>query len=144
MTLDISQKLIAARLLLEKSDKNMEQAMRTAEMGYWDLVANRLYYAVFHAINAMLLIDGIKTGTHKGASVLFGKIYVLSGKFTREDGILYGQLQTMREKADYQNVFNLKEEEGRKLMESADHLRIKVCKYVEAKTADLQCRDAIT
>ncbi len=74
MSLDISQKHIAVRLLLEKSDKNMEQAVRTAELGYWDLVANRLYYSVFHAVNAMMLIDGIKTGTHKGTSVQFGKI----------------------------------------------------------------------
>jgi len=32
MTLDISQKLVAARLLLEKSEKNMEQAQRTADL----------------------------------------------------------------------------------------------------------------
>ena len=30
MTLDNSQKIIAVRLLLEKSDKNMEQATRIA------------------------------------------------------------------------------------------------------------------
>lgn len=24
-------------------------------IGYWDLVVNRLYYAVFHAVNAMLM-----------------------------------------------------------------------------------------
>lgn len=39
MTLDNSQKIIATELLLEKSDKNMEQARRIAELGYWDLVA---------------------------------------------------------------------------------------------------------
>ncbi len=83
MSLDISQKHIAVRLLLEKSDKNMEQAVRTAELGYWDLVANRLYYSVFHAVNAMMLIDGIKTGTHKGTSVQFGKSYILTGIFSQ-------------------------------------------------------------
>lgn len=105
MTLDNSQRRIAVELLIEKSDKNMEQAVRVSDLGYWDLVANRLYYAVFHAVNAMLLIDGIKTGTHKGTSIQFGKSYILQGLFSREDGILYGQLQTMREKADYQNIF---------------------------------------
>lgn len=133
MTLDNNQKIIATRLLLEKSSKNMEQALRTAEMGYWDLVANRLYYAVFHAVNAMLLIDGIKTGTHKGVSIQFGKSYVLSGKFNREDGILYSRLQTMREQADYQNVFMLKEEDGRKLIDKAAELRSRISVYVSAK-----------
>lgn len=135
MTLDKSQKITAIRLLLEKSDKNMEQANRTADMGYWDLVANRLYYAVFHAVNAMLLIDNIKTGTHKGTSIQFGKSYVLTGIFSRHDGTLYGQLQTMREKADYQNVFYLKEEEGRELMASAEDLRKRIRDYVNHKIA---------
>lgn len=38
MTLDPDHKLIAVKLLLEKSDKNMEQANANAELGYWDLV----------------------------------------------------------------------------------------------------------
>lgn len=133
MALDPSIKQIATKLLLEKSDKNMEQAIRTAELGYWDLVANRLYYAVFHAINAMLLIDGIKTGTHKGVSLQFGKSYVLTGIFNRKDGILYSRLQTMREKADYQNTFSLDEEEGRQLIASADELRLRICNLVKSK-----------
>lgn len=136
MSLDISQKHIAVRLLLEKSDKNMEQAVRTAELGYWDLVANRLYYSVFHAVNAMMLIDGIKTGTHKGTSVQFGKSYILTGIFSRQDGILYSQLQNMRERADYQNVFILKEEDGKKLIEAAEELRNRICSYVNHKLID--------
>lgn len=133
MTLDLSNRIIAVKLLLEKSDKNMEQAIRIADMNYWDLVANRLYYAVFHAVNAMLLIDGIKTGTHKGASIQFGKSYVLTGIFSRSDGILYSQLQSMREKADYQNVFNLEIEEGKKFIELASDLRMRICQYVNQK-----------
>ena len=136
MTLDSSQKTIAVRLLLEKSNKNMEQAVRTADMGYWDLVANRLYYAGFHAVNAMLLIDGIKTGTHKGTSIQFGKSYVLTGVFSRKDGILYVQLQTMRERADYQNVFTLDEEDGRKLIDSAEELRKRISDHITRKLAD--------
>lgn len=133
MTLDNSQRIIATKLLLEKSNKNMEQAIRTADLGYWDLVANRLYYAVFHAVNAMLLIDGIQTGTHKGTSIQFGKSYVLTGLFSRNDGVLYGQLQTMREKADYQNVFTLEVEEGKALIVAAEELRGRICSYVANK-----------
>ncbi len=141
MTLDNTQKLIAVRLLLEKSDKNMEQANRIADLGYWDLVANRLYYAVFHAVNAMLLIDGISTGTHKGTSVQFGKSYILTGVFSRQDGVLYGQLQTMREKADYQNVFSLEEKEGRRLIESAEKLRKKIYNTVLSKLNLINLRE---
>ncbi|MDE5982210.1 MAG: HEPN domain-containing protein, partial [Duncaniella sp.] len=70
------QRKIAVELLLEKSARNMEQAVRNADLDYWDLVANRLYYSVFHAVTALMLADGIKTSTHKGTSSQFGQHYV--------------------------------------------------------------------
>ncbi|MDE6227882.1 MAG: HEPN domain-containing protein [Muribaculaceae bacterium] len=136
MTLDPDHKLIAVKLLLEKSDKNMEQANANAELGYWDLVANRIYYSVFHAINAMLLIDGIKTSTHKGVSVLFGKYYILQGIFSRQDGMLYGKLQSMREKADYQNVFHLEEEAGIQLIKEAEAMRQRIVNHINRKISE--------
>lgn len=133
MSLDWEFRTTAAKLLLEKSDRNMEQAVRNAEMDYWDLVSNRLYYSIFHAVSALLLIDGVKTGTHKGTSSQFGKYYVITGVFKREDGVLYSRLQTMREKADYDNVFTLSKEEGRKMMDKAGDLRKRICSVVEEK-----------
>lgn len=96
MSLSPQNKNIVIELLLEKSMRNMEQAVRNAGMDYWDLVANRLYYSVFHAVTALMLADGLKATTQKGISSQFGFHYVLTGKFSREDGILYSRLQTMR------------------------------------------------
>lgn len=126
MTLTAEQRDTAIRLLIEKSERNMEQAIRNSELGYWDLVANRLYYSVFHAANALMLSDGIKTKTHKGTSSEFGRYYVMTGKFSREDGILYSRRQTMREKADYQNTFTLSQEEGNRLISQAAQLQRRI------------------
>lgn len=126
MTLQPDQRDIAVTLLVEKSQRNMEQAVRNAEMDYWDLVANRLYYSVFHAVTALMLLDGIKTATHKGTSSQFGQHYVLTGQFSREDGMLYSRLQTMREKADYQNTFSITPEKGAKLIADAQALQSRI------------------
>lgn len=117
---------IAAGLLIEKSERNFEQAQKNADMGYWDLVANRLYYSVFHAVNALMLLEGIHTGTHKGTSAMFGKHFVLTGKFSREDGLLYSRLQTMRERADYQNTFSLPEDKGQQLILATQELLARI------------------
>ncbi|MDE6409343.1 MAG: HEPN domain-containing protein [Muribaculaceae bacterium] len=123
MSLSREHKKIAFELLVEKSCRNLEQAVKVAELGYWDLVANRLYYSIFHAVTALMLHDGIQTKSHKGTSAQFGKYYILTGKFPREAGILYSRLQTMREKADYQNVFILSEEEGSALIKEVKSLQ---------------------
>ena len=59
MSLSENDKKVAIGLLIEKSIRNMQQAVKNAELDYWDLVANRLYYSVFHAVTALMLQDGV-------------------------------------------------------------------------------------
>lgn len=127
------------KLLIEKSERNMEQALSNIELGYWDLVANRLYFSVFHAVTALLLADGINTGTHKGTSMQFGRNYVLTGQYSRKDGMLYSKLQTMREKADYQNVFKMSEKEGKEIVAAAKDLQERICRDV-IRRINIGCR----
>ncbi|MCX4369269.1 MAG: HEPN domain-containing protein [Duncaniella sp.] len=132
MSLTDEQRNIMVQLLIEKSDRNMEQALKNRELEYWDLVANRLYYSVFHAVTALMLTDGIKTSTHKGTSSQFGQHYVLTGKFSRVDGMLYSRLQTMREKADYQNVFTMSDDIGNQLIQDAMALQQRILREIKA------------
>lgn len=74
-----------------------------------------------------------KTGTHKGASSQFGKYYVITGAFKREDGMLYSRLQTMREKADYGNIFSLSKEDGTKMIDMTEDLIKRICMLVEER-----------
>ena len=62
---------------------------------------------------------------------MFGLHYVMSGKFSREDGILYSRLQTMREKADYQNTFTLTEEQGQELIAQSLQLAQHIIEYIK-------------
>ena len=65
------------------------------------MVANRLYYALFHAVCALLINDKHEVGTHRGAVNKFRLFYVKEGVFTNEEGKLYSQLQSLREDGDY-------------------------------------------
>lgn len=131
MTLDSGIRESAMDLLIEKANRNMDQARLNAEHGYWDCVANRLYYSIFHAVNAIMMRDGIKCSTHKGVSSQFGLHYVKTGKFDTEDGYIYSRLQTMREKADYDNVFKMTEEEGKIWIEKSVKLLDKLKSYYD-------------
>ena len=119
-------KRVAIGLLIEKSERHLNQAKQNAELKNWDLVANRLYYSIFHAVTALLLKDNIEVKTHKGRAQQFGQFYVLTGKFSKEDGRLYNNLQRMREEADYNNVFNLTETEAKDLIAKTQILQSKI------------------
>ena len=119
MSLTDEERAILVNLEYEKGKSFLEQAEKIVELGYWDMVANRLYNAVFHAVSALLIKNGHKVGTHKGVVLLFGQHYIKTGIFSINEGRLYSQLQTMREKADYVCTFQTSQEEIVPMLEPA-------------------------
>ena len=65
MSLNDEERRIIVNLELEKATNTMTQISELQKLGYWDNIANRLYYAVFHAVNALLINDGHPVNTHK-------------------------------------------------------------------------------
>lgn len=101
MSLNDEERQIMVKLEYEKAERFFAQAEKNVTIKEWDVVANRIYYSIFHAVVALLIHDRHKVGTHKGAVMMFGQHYVRTGLFSADMGRLYSQLQTMREKADY-------------------------------------------
>ena len=84
--------------------------------------ANRMYYAVFHAVCALLINDGHQVNTHKGSHAMFSQHYIKTGILPREYGLLYNQLQTMREESDYNCAYDVEMEELEQRLEPAKRL----------------------
>jgi uncharacterized protein (UPF0332 family) len=122
MSLSQEERAIVVGLELEKADKFLFQADAVAQMGIWDVVANRVFYAAFHAVSALLIHDHIEVRSHKGAGLMFGQKYVIPGIFTQEDGRLYAKLQDLREKSDYNLVYQSDESEMAPLIEKTKDL----------------------
>ena len=111
MSLTDEERRTTVRLQIEKAHKNFAQIELLSKAGYWDNVANRLYYSLFHAVSAMLIRDGYNVSTHRGAVGAFGMHYVTTGIFSIEEGKHYSRLQGLREKSDYNCAYNAEEKE---------------------------------
>ncbi len=57
---------------IEKANKTLEEAKSIIAFKYWNLIANRLYYAAYYAISALLVANGYLTKSHDGTINLFG------------------------------------------------------------------------
>ena len=126
MRLQEDERQIMVNLEYEKALSFLEQAEKVAAMNLWDVVANRLYYSIFHAVSALLIKDGYKVSTHKGTLLMFGQHYVKTGIFTAEDSKLYSNLQMMREESDYNCVYVTTSEEMQPLFEPVREFIAKV------------------
>ena len=109
MSLKEEERDTLVNLYLGKCDETLNDARLTRDQGRWNAPANRLYYALFHAITALFVSDGIPVHSHNGLKIKFGKEYVLTGLATEDEGKLLSKMETMRERADYDVTFTATE-----------------------------------
>jgi len=108
---------------MEKAENRLKAAESLFELGYYDDVVSRAYYAVFHAVQALLLTEGEKAETHKEVLTLFSLLFIKTGRFRKEFGKYLSNLKDDRESGDYE-VFSYIDEETAKnaLVEAREFL----------------------
>ena len=130
MSLSEEERRIVIKLELERAGNTFAEYKGLVEKHYWNTLANRLYYALFHAVSALLISDRREVGSHKGAAIRFHQYYVRTGIFTEDDGAFYSQMETLREKADYNCFFNVSEADIVARIEPSRLLIEKIRQYV--------------
>lgn len=93
------QALIAYRL--QRAVETLEEARLMRRIEHWNTCANRLYYAAFYAVSALLVHSGHTSSKHSGIKALFNQHYVKTGIVTKENGRLYNRLFDLRQEGDY-------------------------------------------
>ena len=109
MSLNDEERQILVNLEKEKALNTFGEMSVLRQAGLWNNIANRLYYAAFHAVSALLINDHHNIGSHQGAVIMLHQHYVKTGILSKEDGAFYSQLQTLREKSDYNCTYNATE-----------------------------------
>lgn len=130
MSLDKEKRDTVVSLEIAKAFTTQEEVDLLVEKGYWNAAANRLYYSVFHAVSALLIHDGIRIKSHKGAGIMLNQHYIQTNKISPELGKLYHRLELMREESDYNCFYNTSPEELKKELEPARELIDTIAKMV--------------
>jgi uncharacterized protein (UPF0332 family) len=98
---------------LSKADETLAEAVHLAANNYWNGVANRLYYACFNAVKAILLNDGVAAHSHSGLKSIFHKNYIKSQILEEKLGEILNRLMNQRDDADYKVKAKFTEEQIR-------------------------------
>ena len=94
---------------IERTYTALEQAKLNLQFKCLEVTANRLYYAAYYVVSALLIANRIPAHSHEGNVTQFGLHFVKTGIADREDGKLLNHLFTMRLKGDYSDRFGLTE-----------------------------------
>ena len=96
---------------IEKAYKVLQEARDNAELKHWNLTGNRLYYAVFHMCQALLLSEGETIRRHAGMIHKIGLFFITTGRLDAKYGRLISRLYELRQSGDYDDRFDATEEE---------------------------------
>jgi uncharacterized protein (UPF0332 family) len=88
---------------LTRANESLEEAKILSHSKHWNTVANRLYYAAFYSVNALLVQFEIQGTTHSGVKSNFHKKFIKTGMLDKEYGRLYSNLFNKRQEGDYQD-----------------------------------------
>ena len=102
-----------------RAQETLEDALLLAGSGRWNACVNRLYYACFYAISALLLLDGRSSTRHTGVRALFNLHFVRNGIVPKDLAIVYNDLFERRQEGDYVDFVVFKEKQVRPWLEQA-------------------------
>ena len=107
------------RYRLQKARETLDDARLLADADRWNPCVNRLYYACFYAVSALLVRDGLSASRHAGVRGLLNQHYVKPGKISRDLAQIYNDLFERRQESDYMDFISFEEEQVRPWIDKA-------------------------
>ena len=114
------QAIDISKVRLEHAKECLQDAKLLLAGESYRSAANRAYYAVFHAMRAVLALDGVDMKHHSGIISEFRRRYIKTGVFDVSLSELISELSTMREGSDYNDFFIVSKAETAEQVASAE------------------------
>jgi uncharacterized protein (UPF0332 family) len=107
---------------LQRARQTLEDSHILANASRWNPCVNRLYYACFYAVSALLLQDGLSSSKHTGVRSLFNRHYVRTGRVPKGLAPIYNDLFERRQEGDYMDFVDFEEAQVRPWIARAEQL----------------------
>ncbi|GHV50707.1 DNA-binding protein [Bacteroidia bacterium] len=91
--------LVAYRM--QRAKETLAESDNLMKDGFYNAAVNRLYYACYYAVTALLVKNNIVAQTHQGVKQMFSLHFVANNKIDKRYSIFYGRLFNDRMSGDY-------------------------------------------
>jgi uncharacterized protein (UPF0332 family) len=95
---------------LQKAHETISEVRILMDHKLWNTAVNRMYYACYYAVGALLVKHGVETSSHSGSRQKFGQLFIHTGLINKDLGKHYSELFEKRQKGDYNDFFDIDEE----------------------------------
>ena len=117
-----SERLELVRYKISRAKETLAEVDTHIKNNVLHTAVNRIYYACFYAVSALLVQNEIKARKHAGVKQMFGLHFILPGIIDIESGEFYTSVFEMRQSGDYEDFIYFTEKEVIALVEPAAKL----------------------
>jgi uncharacterized protein len=107
------------RYRLDRSNEALDEAVLLLGSGHANTFVNRLYYACFYAVSALLLAKGLASTRHSGVRMFLHQHIVKPGLLDIPRGQIYDKLYDNRQRGDYADLTRFEVQEVRPWLDEA-------------------------
>lgn len=111
-----------AKYRIAKARETLNEVQIHIKNQLWNTAINRLYYASYYAVTALLINRRVKATTHTGVRQMFGLHFIKTGVIEKDLGKYYSEVFDMRQSGDYEDYIDFAEEDVMDLVDPAERL----------------------
>ncbi len=115
-----------AKYRLEKARNTLSDAKKYINNATLESTVNRIYYAMFYAVNALLITKGLASSKHSGVLGLFNREVVKKGLIERRFGKFYSDMLNNRQEGDYKDFVKFEREDVEEWLKKAEEFIAKI------------------
>lgn len=122
-----------AKYRLDRAKEDLDAAQLLFKAGDYRIANNRAYYAIFHAMRAVLVFDNFDSSKHSGVIAEFRRKYIKEGIFPVEISKMIGSAFTIRNASDYDDMFLASRKETEDQLQNASYIIQLVSEYIKSR-----------
>lgn len=129
------EKSTLIRYRLERADESLRAAQLMLENKLYIPAMNRIYYSMFYAVLALLVLSESAFSKHGQVKGFFNREFIKTGVFAKDFGKLFNTVFEYRQKFDYVDLITPEEELISDYIIEAKRFIDEISKYLEEKLA---------
>ncbi|MTI86026.1 MAG: HEPN domain-containing protein [Firmicutes bacterium] len=102
-----------------RSEDCLKEAELLIQHNHFNAAVNRLYYACFYIVSALLLSEDMYSAKHSGIISLFNRHWVRHQRVDKSLGRFYKEIFSYRQKGDYDDLVYFEREQAELLYQEA-------------------------
>ena len=108
-----------AKYRMERANEMLVASEENLNIAQYRTSLNRSYYAVFHAMRAVNILEGYDSSKHSGVISYFTQTFLKTERLDRELSKIIKEASYLREKSDYDDFYIASKDEALKQLENA-------------------------